>query len=110
MQDLEDGWDGEGSCGYAPETWERARRFLWDNALSLWTRDGIAAPAPGVMIGPDGSIDIYWDLPHSSLLLNVPDVASEAANYYGTREDGAEIKGSLDTSGCHEWLMKWLAR
>jgi hypothetical protein len=108
MLDLQDDWDGDGSPGYAPETWELACRFLWNSARSLWKKRHVAAPAPAVLEGPGGSIDIYWKLTDTTLLVNVPVNVSEKATYFLRRADGSEIMGSVNTSGENSRLLRWL--
>jgi hypothetical protein len=97
MLSLKDDWDDEGSPGYAEETWERTGRFLLSNALALW-QDGILIDAPAVHNGPQGSIDIYWDSPKRTLLINVPAATGENGTFYGRDAQGSEIRGCLDFS------------
>jgi hypothetical protein len=106
--DLPDDWDDEGSPGYAPETWERAARFVLNNAVDLWRAEQVRVPAPAIHNGPAGSIDIHWKTRGAELLINVP--PERPATYYGRNaETGLETKGTLETSVPNEWLLKWIA-
>src|SRR6266705_3395688 len=58
--DLPDNWDDEGSPRYAPETWERAAKFVLKNAVDLWRSERMRVEAPIIHNGPAGSIDIHW--------------------------------------------------
>ncbi|MDQ2830728.1 MAG: hypothetical protein M3Y74_16985 [Chloroflexota bacterium] len=112
--DLQDDWDGEGSAGYAASTLKRASEFVLDNALRLWRSQRLHIPAPVIGPGPDGSIDIHWQLATRTLLVNVPANADKPATFYGSdrtsRDKSARnvIEGFLDTSVQHQWLLMWL--
>ena len=108
MLALHEDWDGEGSSGYSEDTWNRAVGFLVANAVLIWTMHGQRISRPKIENGPDGSIDILWETPKASLLINVPEAVDEPANYYGHRNGVHEIKGTLDTSAPNYWLLMWL--
>jgi len=113
--DLKDDWDGEGSCGYAASTLERVNGLLSNNALSLWRSQRVQIPAPVIGPGPDGSIDINWQLTTRKLLVNVPADADKLATFYGSDRVGRGelahnvIEGRLDTSVQNQWLLMWIA-
>jgi hypothetical protein len=108
--DLPDDWDDEGSPRYAPETWERAVRFVLKNTVNLWRSEQVRVPAPAIHNGPAGSIDLHWKTRGAELLINVPPSLPERpATYYGLNaETGLETKGHLETSAPSEWLLKWI--
>ena len=111
---LQDDWDEEGSPGYSESTWNRAVKFLLENAVHLWPRYRVWVEAPRILPGPYGSIDLYWRTPKRELLINIPANAEEPASYYGDdREEGTEnaIRGKkLDTSADSEWIFLWLMK
>ena len=112
--ELQDDWDGEGSLGYAASTLKRASEFVLDNALELWRSQRLHAPAPVIGPGPDGSIDIHWQLATRTLLVNVPADANKPATFYGSDRIGRDkpacnvIEGYMDTSAQNQWLLMWL--
>lgn len=105
---LGDDWDGEGSSGYAEQTWIRACEFLLRNAVRLWQEDAVLVDFPAVLKGPHGSVDIYWKTDRYSLLVNVPVDPGAGAEYYGCNAQGAEIKGRFNPAASNEWLLMWL--
>jgi hypothetical protein len=108
--DLPDDWDDEGSPGYALETWERAARFVLQNAVELWRSAQLRVVAPAIHNGPAGSIDLHWKTSGTELLINVPPNVERPATYYGRNaHSGLETKGSLETSASNEWLLRWVA-
>ena len=104
-----DNWDGEGSPAYAEGTWTRARDFLLANSTRLWQQRHIEAQVPQVLPGPDGSIDIHWQVGTRELLLNVPADQDAPATYYGDSQMGEVVKGHMVLSRPNEWLLFWLA-
>jgi len=94
--ELEDNWDGEGSPAYSKETWERAGKTLLSAALMIWTKEQKVIPSPSISSGPDGSIDVYWRLPSSKVLLNVPSSANDFPTYYARDHfGGSEFNGTI---------------
>lgn len=105
--ELKDDWDEEGSPGYLQETWDKATRFIRESVSSFHTvAHGL--PAPRILPGPDGTIDIHWKTAERELLINIP-VEDEPAEYYG---DGPResVKGKLDLATSNEWILMWLTR
>jgi hypothetical protein len=111
---LEDDWDDEGSPAYKTSTWERATTFLRRTALRLWKEYHLILDAPKILPGPAGSIDLHWKTAQRELLINIPEVLDEPANFYGDNSTSREhppsqmVKGSLDTSKDNQWLLMWL--
>lgn len=109
LVELRDDWDGEGSPGYSEVVWERASRFVLNNALKLWRENGRVIPPPAIYPGPDGSIDLLWESGESTLLVNVPPEADEPAKWFGSLKDGSETtKGMMGASETNLRLMIWL--
>lgn len=112
--ELKDDWDGEGSLGYAASTLKRASEFVLDNALELWRSQRLHAPAPVIGPGPDGSIDIHWQLATRTLLINVPADINKPATFYGSDRTNRDkparniIEGYVDTSAQNQWLLMWM--
>jgi hypothetical protein len=106
--DLEDDWDGEGSIAYSEATWKRATDFVWKNAMALWDSCECMVSAPRITPGPSGSIDLYWETDSHELLVNIPAAEDQPATYYGERQAGEVLKGSLIPSSRNQWLMMWL--
>ncbi len=110
MLDWGDNWDGEGSAGYATETWQRASDFLTNCARELWERHQRVVPVPEIEPGPNGSIDFHWHAGDRELLLNVPADPNEMVDFYGDSSTGEVIKGRAHTSTVGPWLLAWLTR
>ena len=115
MLELPDDWDGEGSPGYAPETWARAVGLLLGSALRLYEDTGLVAPPPKIRKGPQGSIDLHWRLPGRTLLLNVPmevDTPAEFFGHDGTRDQDGRfahpVQGSFAVDDEQPWLLMWV--
>ena len=107
--DLEDDWDGEGSPGYDEAVWERAGRFVLNNALQLWRESGRVIRPPDIFPGPDGSLDLLWESGEATLLVNVPPQPDMPVKWFGSLKDGTEsTKGTMDASGRNLRLMTWL--
>jgi hypothetical protein len=106
--DLENDWDDDGSPGYKQSTWKRATDFLLKNTSTLSKKCSICADAPRVLPGPDGSIDLHWQVNKHDLLINIPADENQLATYYGDNNEGCIVKGTLDTSASNQWLMMWL--
>lgn len=108
--DIEDDWDGEGSPGYLEQTWRRAAQFVREYAAHLAADYGLKIPAPGILPGPDGSIDIHWESDSFELLVNIPADANERAEFYGDDHGSIYIKGNLDPSRVNQGLIEWLQK
>jgi hypothetical protein len=106
--ELREGWDDQGSLGYSISTWERMEAFLGNHARTLELEYGIAFPAPQILPGPMGSIDVLWKTEKFELLLNIPSDPSVEASFYGDDRGNIQIKGTLDTSKANAGLLVWL--
>lgn len=104
-------WDGEGSPSFAEETWDRAAKFVRDNAVRLWEDKGQIMEAPEIQPGEKGRIVIEWSLSNRELLVAIPANMNEQAEYYGyDRGRTITIKGNLDTASPQStWLLQWTA-
>ncbi|HEX3556343.1 MAG TPA: hypothetical protein VIA62_24250 [Thermoanaerobaculia bacterium] len=105
---LTEDWDEAGSPAIEPKTWERATDWVKRYAELLWDRRGIVLPAPRILPGPDGSIDIHWKTPRRELLLNIPANPEEPASYYGDDFGSDKKKGILETGALDMGLVSWL--
>jgi len=108
--DVADDWDDEGSPGYSQATWERAVGFVRNYARHLWSHHGVRIPAPRILPGPEGSIDIHWEEDSFELLVNIPRDGDQRAEFYGDDHGAIYIKGSLDPSGLNRGLIEWLQK
>ena len=107
---LEDDWDGEGSLGYSEKILNKAVRFLEENAKNYFLSSGIWVTAPDICPGPNGSIDLLWKLSDRELLINIPVEENGLADYYGDDLGINTIKGKLDLTEKHEWILMWLTK
>jgi hypothetical protein len=96
---LADDWDGEGSVGYARATWERATRFLQE--VASWH---YYVQVPVISPAEDGTIDLYWQLPDRSLLVNFAPNENGPATI-GRRQDGGPgLRGPVGADDVASWL------
>jgi len=110
LLELEDDWDGEGSLGYSENTLNKAIKFLEENAKNYFRSSGIWVTTPDICPGPNGSIDLLWKLLDRELLINIPVTENGLANYYGDDLGINTIKGKLDLTEKHEWILMWLTK
>lgn len=110
LLELTDDWDGEGSVGYSEKTLNKAIKFLEENAKSYFRSSGIWVTAPDICPGPNGSIDLLWKLSDRELLINIPVEENSLADYYGDDLGINTIKGKLDLTEKHEWILTWLMK
>lgn len=109
--ELEPDWDGQGSPPYSSDTWDRAATLLLTGAVDYLGQHHQTIPIPAFDNGPDGSIDIFWDLPDRQVLLNVPAELDSPVRYYGHSSLGFEIKGTESLARQQRWfplLLNWL--
>ena len=108
LLELKFDFDGEGSPGYSIGTWKRSVGFLRKYASLYVQTIGTCLVAPKILPGPDGSIDILWKTAGCELLVNIPSDSKKPASFYGDKEDGTFIKGSLDPKTFNQGLLEWL--
>jgi hypothetical protein len=110
MLNLEDDWDGEGSLGYAEETWRRAVGIAIESAISFLLTHDEAVPTPAFSKGPDGSVDVVWRSGSRKVMINVPAEEDEPITYHGFDREISqrEIKAILDPVDHNKWIVVWL--
>ena len=108
--DLPDDWDEEGSPSFRETTWQRATEFVKLAALAFQQRFGVWIEPPRILPGPEGSIDLHWRTAERELLINIPERAEEAADYFGSGDAQDAVKGKLNTALPNEWILLWLTR
>ena len=106
--DLAEDFDDQGSPAYEESTWNRAGRFVEKYAERLLVKSGAIFPAPKILPGPEGSIDVLWKSDEIQLLVNFPQKSEDPAEFYGERKGGFHFKGTLDPSVFNEGLLEWL--
>jgi hypothetical protein len=111
LLDLEDDWDGEGTAGFAEETWQRAVDLLVRYATALWHDHGVAIDSVELLPASQGGLAIDWRTADGrELLITVPADSRKLAPFYGDEGAGGnQIKGSLDTAEVSRSLLAWLA-
>jgi hypothetical protein len=88
----------------------RAVNFLLDHAQMLMERFGIELPVPKIGAGPEGSVDLHWELPSWELLINIPAPEDGLAAYYGDDYSKQKTRGVFDPKEINLGLMTWLLR
>jgi hypothetical protein len=83
---------------YSQETLDRAVAFLRMHVERLWRSYGVRAPIPAIGPGPDGSVDIFWELAPWQLLVNIPANPNALATFYGHDQRQQKTKGSVDSN------------
>ncbi len=78
---LPDNWDDEGSESYSFETWCSAVSFVASYALEVFKKERRIIDAPRICPSAYGSIDIDWELPKYSWLVNIKSGGLEASYY-----------------------------
>jgi len=110
LLELEDDWDGDGTPGFAEQTWHRAADFVARGAAQLLERNGIVTDDIEILPAAEGGLGIDWRTTSRELLVTVPADPSQDARFYGDDGRGRRtIKGTLDTSAPNRWLTEWLA-
>ena len=106
--ELKDDWDGEGSLGYTKAVWNRACKFVTHNATEALNRHATVIQAPKILPGPDGSIDVHWKTAARELLVNIPRLPDQPAEFYGDDYGSLQIKGRLNPENPPSALLLWL--
>lgn len=93
------------------ETRQKAVDFLVSQAITIFSYGRIVL-APHINPTPHGCIDIHWDYPTFELLINIPQINTESAGYYGDDRKENKIEGSLLKYGdeyiSNSKLSRWL--
>lgn len=100
----------EGASPYTESTWRRAADFLAKNAWWAFVNLGRRIDAPRVLPGPQGSIDLHWDVPAYELLINIPDDANTPAGFYGDDRGTISIKGTVKQDSVNSGLLFFLTQ
>ncbi len=79
--DLKDDYDDEGAESYSYEIWEKATKFLIDNAKEIFFQKQKVIDTPRILHGPNGSIDILWKNSEYRLLINID--SDSTLSFYG---------------------------
>lgn len=105
---LEDDWDGEGSAGYSQCVVDRAREFVTRSALETFGKSSVLIPAPRLLPGPDGSVDVHWKTDQWELLVNIPKELDSPAEFYGDDYGSLQIKGRRQVDELTTAISMWL--
>ena len=100
----------EGFTPCSKDTWDRMESFLTRHTREFLRSFRKVIPAPEILPGPKGSIDILWKSPLCELLVNIPTDPSKPATFYGDDKESMTIKGHLDPSRPNPGLLAWLMR
>lgn len=108
--DLEEDWDSEGALSIPQFVWERAAKILIIYTKWIWENKGVILVTPSIDALADGSIDIMWNGTKGRLLLNVRNLASSEAHYYGDTYGGKnKFKGAIENlNEVQEFFAYWL--
>jgi hypothetical protein len=107
---LEPSPDDSPGAMYQAATLARAHTLLREMASLFWQATGDLLPVPAINGAGEGAIDVFWNLPESSLLVNFPADESKGATFFGRRFASSKISGVLgadDNQPKH--LTGWLA-
>lgn len=98
----------DGFIPYKDETLKRAINFLAPYMKALLWLSGANVPAPKLLPGPAGSIDVHWKNERKELIVNIPADPNAKALFYGDDYGEIFIKGSLGTAPLHASILMWL--
>jgi hypothetical protein len=87
----------------------RAKEFLETQSFEIKKRFGYFPPAPSILPGPNGSVDLRWNQPGWGLLINFP-ADGNHATFYGDCVEGGRIKGTLDQKVWDLRIATWLTK
>ena len=107
LLDLDDDWDGEGSPGYSDADWNHVEAFLIRHSKWLLVGRGMELPAPNILPGGDGTIDLHWKEQEFEILINVPRTGG-TASFYGDDYRAETIKGTFCVDTTNTGLMEWI--
>ena len=95
--DLEYDWDSERALPVPQFVWERAAKTLIIYSKWIWENRGIKLVIPSIDALADGSVDIMWNGTKGRLLLNIRNLSSSEAHYYGDTYEGKnKFKGVVE--------------
>ena len=101
------GHSDEAAPAIDPNARIRAIAFLRTHADEACRR-GYTLAVPRILPGPDGSVDVHWELDDFEVLLNFPVDAGAPATFYGDdRRQGGAIKGTIAARDRRS-LLPWL--
>jgi len=106
--ELPDNWDDEGSSRYELAVWEKATNFLKRVAVAHREKFGVWVPAPAILAGPEGGIDLNWETEKRRLLVHIPAGEEKPVDFYGDNRAGQVVKGQLPITTDYRWLLMWL--
>ena len=92
---LEDDWDDAGSLKYDKHTWVASIKFLLDYANTLYQDFNIEIDAPKIYHGPRGSIDILWEKPTYTFLININKNGDDAVFYADNNAKSHRVRGDF---------------
>jgi hypothetical protein len=95
---------------YIQATWDRATTLLRALAALYWQATGDSLSPPSIAPAASGSIDLFWDWPNLTLLINVPSDASKGITFFGRRFNNSKISGVVGADDIEpRHLAGWLA-
>jgi len=106
--ELQDNWDDEGAKAYKKETWDRAVEVVRRSCEEMWENFVTTMPAPRILAGPDGTIDLHWKTAKFELLVNIPEDPTDPITYYGDDYGMNTAKGTIDPNRPSHILLCWL--
>lgn len=93
--ELKEDWDDNNSIGYKYETWKSSIKFLMGFAVAIYERVNIQIDIPKIYHGPNGSIDILWEYPKYTLLINIAPLGTKGEFYCDNSNGTQTIKGEF---------------
>ncbi len=100
--------DGEEREIYSRHNLIKIKQFLLSLRRNLLQEFNLSLNMPYILPGPDGSIDIHWDLSKYKLLINFPRETSEEITVVGHRNRKNVIKLSTEPQNAIRGLINWL--
>jgi hypothetical protein len=99
---LPEDWDDSGAKRILEQTWQRAGNALRRIARTAQRRYRYSMPAPSIGPCANGSIDLYWNDPRFTLLINIKESHEHGSDYYwehqGSKSEGPFNPESPDLS------------
>jgi hypothetical protein len=107
IQQIENDAEIDDFVPYSQETLSFATDFLRRQMIHAHAANMIGMGIPQIGPADHGSVDLFWEKPDRTLLVNFPH-SGEAASYYGKKRT-REISGRFDPSDSLPELVIWLA-